>query len=108
MKFSEVVDRASEFLCRRERVSYRALKREFDLDDELLEDLKVELIDAKRLAVDEEGKVLVWMGATPVLSVESRVLSPPQSLIPRFWFTERFDTVDLHEAKTLLEELAEQ
>ena len=34
MKFSEMVDQAVEFLRRRARVSYRALKREFDLDDE--------------------------------------------------------------------------
>ena len=72
MKFSEMVDQAVEFLRRRARVSYRALKREFDLDDESLEDLKVELIDAQRIAVDEDGKVLVWIGATTVASV-SRV-----------------------------------
>ena len=62
MRFSEVVDQAIEFLRRRERVSYRALKREFDLDDEALEDLKAELIDAQRIAADEDGKVLVWTG----------------------------------------------
>ena len=72
MKFSEMVDQAVEFLRRRERVSYRALQREFDLDDESLADLKVELIDAQRIAVDEDGKVLVWIGATPVSSSESR------------------------------------
>jgi branched-chain amino acid aminotransferase len=43
-------------------VSYGALKREFTLDDDHLEDLKAELIEAKRLAVDEDGKVLVWTG----------------------------------------------
>ncbi|MGH9426507.1 MAG: hypothetical protein ACRD2L_09420, partial [Terriglobia bacterium] len=64
MKFSEMVDQASEFLQRRERVSYRALKREFDLDDESLADLKAELIDAQRIAVDEDGKVLAWVGKT--------------------------------------------
>jgi predicted ATPase/class 3 adenylate cyclase len=32
------------------------------LDDDYLEDLKDELIYAKRLAVDEDGKVLVWTG----------------------------------------------
>ena len=62
MRFSEVVDQAIEFLRRRERVSYRMLKREFDLDDEALEDLKAELIDAQRIAADEDGKVLVWTG----------------------------------------------
>lgn len=34
MKFSEIVDQTREFLRQRERVSYRALKREFDLDKE--------------------------------------------------------------------------
>jgi hypothetical protein len=48
MKFSELVDQAGEFLRQRARVSYRALKREFALDDEALADLKTELIKAKR------------------------------------------------------------
>ena len=54
-----------------QRVSYRALRRRFKLSDEELEDIKSELIDAKRLAVDEDGKVLVWSGRdqlpTPLL-----------------------------------------
>ena len=29
-----------------------------------LEDLKDDLIDAKQLAVDEDGRVLVWTGGT--------------------------------------------
>jgi hypothetical protein len=76
MKFSEMVDQAIEFLRRRERVSYRALKREFDLDDESLEDLKVELIDAQRIAVDEDGKVLVWAGGTTAASSQLPVANP--------------------------------
>ena len=94
MKFSEMIDQASEFLRRRERVSYRALKREFDLDDESLEDLKAELIDAQRIAVDEDGKVLVWLrpgemgkrgnGETEVVSAQLAVVSsqPPVSYTP--------------------------
>jgi class 3 adenylate cyclase len=46
-------------------VSYRALKVQFNLDDDQLEALKDELIEAKRLAVDERGRVLVWVGETP-------------------------------------------
>src|SRR5262245_3621048 len=76
MKFSEMVDQASEFLQRRERVSYRALKREFDLDDELLEDLKAELIDAKQVAADQDGKVLVWVGASPVSTTKGEDQKP--------------------------------
>ena len=46
------------------RVAYRALKLQFQLDDDTLEALKDDLIYAKRLAVDEEGRVLVWTGGT--------------------------------------------
>src|SRR5712692_8015821 len=66
MKFSEVVAQTLAWLQREGRVSYRALKREFDLDDEYIEDLKVELIETKELAVDKAGKMLVWVGASPV------------------------------------------
>ena len=66
MKFSEVVAQTLAWLQREGRVSYRALKREFDLDDEFLEDVKAEIIEAKRLAIDENGKVLVWIGAALV------------------------------------------
>jgi hypothetical protein len=46
-------------------VSYGALKVQFSLDDDQLEALKDELIEAKRLAVDERGRVLVWVGEIP-------------------------------------------
>ena len=63
MTFEEVVDQAMAMLQRRGRVTYRLLKRQFTLDDEALADLKLELIAGQRLAVDEEGTVLVWTGA---------------------------------------------
>src|SRR6516162_8818098 len=62
MNFYSVVDQAIALLRQRGRVTYRALKRQFDLDDDVLEDLKAELITAQRLAVDEQGAVLVWVG----------------------------------------------
>src|SRR5262245_278696 len=63
MTFEEVVDQASAMLQRRGRVTYRLLKRQFTLDDEALEDLKEELIYGQQLAVDEDGRVLIWTGA---------------------------------------------
>jgi hypothetical protein len=54
MKFYEVVEQVLALLQREGRVSYRALKREFGLDDDYLEDLKEELIGAKRLATEGE------------------------------------------------------
>ena len=62
MTFDEVLAQVLDLLQRQGRVSYRALKRRFDLDDEYLEDLKAEIIQAQRLAVDEDGVVLVWSG----------------------------------------------
>ena len=62
MTFAEVLDQAIVLLQRRGRLTYRTLKRQFQLDDAALEDLTVELITGQRLAVDEGGEVLVWSG----------------------------------------------
>jgi TOMM system kinase/cyclase fusion protein len=71
MTFEEVLDQAIAMLQRRGRVTYRTLKRQFQLDDEAMEDLQVELIKGQRLAVDEAGEVLVWTGAGPAQGVTS-------------------------------------
>jgi TOMM system kinase/cyclase fusion protein len=75
MTFEELLDQAIDLLQRRGRVTYRTLRRQFHLDDDVLEDLKEELIYGQRLAVDEDGRVLVWTGgahAPPGL-----IASPP-------------------------------
>ena len=63
MTFEEILDQAIAMLQRRGRLTYGTLKRQFQLDDAALEDLKNELIEGQRLAVDERGNVLVWTGA---------------------------------------------
>ena len=63
MTFEEVLTQALAMLQRQGRVSYRALKRQFGLDDEYLEDLKAEIVEVHRLAVDQDGTMLVWTGA---------------------------------------------
>jgi len=63
MTFEEILDQAMAMLQRRGRLTYGTLKRQFQLDDAALEDLKNELIEGQRLAVDERGNVLVWTGA---------------------------------------------
>ena len=64
MDFVAVVDQAIALLRQRGRLTYRTLQRQFHLDDAALEDLKDELIYGQRLAIDEEGRVLVWTGDT--------------------------------------------
>jgi class 3 adenylate cyclase/predicted ATPase len=65
MTFDEILAQVTALLEKDRRVSYRALKRRFQLDDDYLEDIKHELIKAKKLAVDEDGSVLVWAGPAP-------------------------------------------
>jgi class 3 adenylate cyclase/tetratricopeptide (TPR) repeat protein len=75
MEFYELLEQVLDLLRRRGRVSYGALKAQFHLDDDYLAALKDELIDAQRLASDEDGKVLVWIGdASPTPPV--RELEP--------------------------------
>ena len=75
--FEEVVDQAIAMLQRRGRMTYRMLKRQFDLDDEALEDLRLELIKGQRLAGDEDGDVLVWIGDAAVAPSPAPVPPPP-------------------------------
>src|SRR5215472_16691258 len=64
MDFYEVLGQVLALLQRQGRVSYRALKRQFGVDDAYIEDLKEEIIHAQHLAVDEDNRVLVWTGET--------------------------------------------
>src|SRR5215813_13925884 len=72
MTFDELLARVVELLRRQGRVSYGALKRRFALDDAYLQDLKDELITAQRVALDEDGKVLVWLGEGAKEETENR------------------------------------
>jgi class 3 adenylate cyclase/predicted ATPase len=62
MDFYEILDQVIDLLKQRGRASYRALKRQFALDDAYLEDLKVEIIKVQQLAVDQDGEMLLWTG----------------------------------------------
>jgi class 3 adenylate cyclase/predicted ATPase len=75
MTFDDILDQAIALLQRRGRLTYRTLKRQFDLGDDVLEDLKEELIYGQRLAMDEGGRVLVWTGG--VIPPESSAAPPP-------------------------------
>jgi class 3 adenylate cyclase len=82
MTFEELLDQAIALLQRRGRITYRTLKRQFQLDDDLLEDLKEELIYGQRLAVDEDGRVLIWTGGArmppeSIVTPPTHVASPP-------------------------------
>src|SRR5262249_10060130 len=88
MTFKEVLAQVIDWLQQDRRVSYRALKRQFAIDDDFLEDLKSELIEVQQRAVDQGGTVLVWTGDTgatapipapaPSIAVPSPAARPAQ------------------------------
>ena len=87
MDFYAVLDQIVDLLRRRGRVSYRALQRQFGLDDDYVADLKVELIDVQQVAVDQAGKMLVWLGdagtpSEPALKPSQSEQPPPTSPPP--------------------------
>jgi class 3 adenylate cyclase len=85
MGFFEILNHIIELLRREGRVSYRALKREFQLDDAFLEDVKEELIEVKGVAVDRDGRMLVWNGeteATPISASQSEQSTPVTHAAP--------------------------
>ena len=76
--FKEVLAQVIDWLQQDKRLSYRALQRQFALDNDYLDDLKAELIEVRRVAVDEDGRILVWTGDTPPASA-----TPAGSTVPR-------------------------
>jgi class 3 adenylate cyclase/tetratricopeptide (TPR) repeat protein len=82
MTFDEVLAQVLALLQREGRVSYRALKLRFDIHDDYIEGIKDELIYAKKLAMDEGNRVLVWTGdqetslPPPVASTSERAAPP--------------------------------
>src|SRR5216683_7794489 len=71
MDYDALVAKVIELLQREKRVPYRVLKRRFDLDDDYIEDLKIDLIEAKRLAIDEHDRILVWIGDAQAVTSQS-------------------------------------
>jgi len=78
MTFDAILAQIIDLLQRQRRVSYGALKRRFDLDDDYLKDLKDELLFAHPV-VDEDNRGLVWTGETASgQAVASPPAQPPQ------------------------------
>ena len=71
MDFYAVLEQIIALLQSRKRVTYGALKIQFQLTDDQLQVVKEELIDAQQVAHDEGGTLLVWIGEQPVVSAQS-------------------------------------
>src|SRR5262249_18745447 len=82
MDFYAVLDQAVGLLRQRGRVTYRALKLQFQLDDDQLEALKDELLYAYPQAADDTGRGLLWTGATEAVPPPAAALAPTQDRAP--------------------------
>jgi hypothetical protein len=88
MDFYAVLDQVVDLLRSRQRATYRTLKRQFNLDDAALEDLKEELLFIYPQIADEDGRGLVWTddtgsaSAAPTSAPSSTVLETRQAREP--------------------------
>jgi hypothetical protein len=64
MDFYEVLDQVIDLLRNRGRVTYRALRAQFQLDDERLETLREEILYAHEPSVQADDRGLIWAGDT--------------------------------------------
>jgi class 3 adenylate cyclase len=77
MDFYAILDQVVALLRQRQRVTYRALKRQFALDEDALADLTAELLYAHPQVRDDAGQGLLWTGEpAPAPSV---VVPAPQA-----------------------------
>jgi len=87
MTFEDILDQVLAMLQRRGRVSYRAMMRQFALDEAYLEDLKEAILFAHPQIIDEEGRGLVWTGDAgaipPPTPAPPQPLEQPVTLTPR-------------------------
>ncbi|MBI4517523.1 MAG: AAA family ATPase [Deltaproteobacteria bacterium] len=78
MSFLDTVARAKSYLREHGRVSLRGLKREFDLEDDALDELIAELVDIQQVAA-RQGKAIAWMGGTVQAGEAEPVAALPAS-----------------------------
>ena len=89
MRFFDLLAIVTALRRQRQRVSYRALRREFELDDACLADLRFELVEVEQIALDQDGEILVWEGegvagrqhaASPLRDAARAPLAPAPAL----------------------------
>jgi class 3 adenylate cyclase/tetratricopeptide (TPR) repeat protein len=83
MSFLDTVRRAKTYLEEQGRVSLRALKREFNLDDDTLDELIDELVEIQRVAV-RDGRALARAGGlTPAPTEPPEPERAPRDYTPK-------------------------
>ena len=102
MTFEEILDQAIAMLQRRGRMTYRALKLQFSLDDDHLEALKDELLYAHSQVVADDGRGLVWTGVAHLTPTPGSPPATDQARAP-LSYTPAHLTEKILTSKTALE-----
>ena len=84
MNFNDVLTQTIAMLREHGRVSYRALQRQFGIDDDFLSDLKDELIAVQQVAIEQDGRMLVWTGAAAPPLAAAPAPAAPRRPRPRW------------------------
>src|SRR5215470_17300765 len=88
MTFREILAQVLDWLQHDQRLSYRALQRQFALDDDALEDLKEALLYTHAQVIVDDGRGLVWTGtlastsAAPAAAVREPIPEASQAHAP--------------------------
>src|SRR5262245_42116852 len=77
MDFYVALDQVLALLQQRGRVSYRALKVQFHLDDDQLDAIKEELLYTRQGDIEEDGRGLVWIGGASAAPAPTSTRGPP-------------------------------
>jgi class 3 adenylate cyclase/tetratricopeptide (TPR) repeat protein len=77
MDFYDILDQVLTLLQRHQRVTYRAVQRQFGVDEDTLADLKDALLYAHPEVRDDVGRGLVWTG-TPDTALPAAAAGTPE------------------------------
>ena len=102
MTFNEVLSQTIAMLHQHGRVSYRALKRQFAIQDDYLEDLKDAILFAHPEVIDEQGRGFVWTGDAGTASVATSAPVASPELTP-LAYTPPYLAEKIRTAKSVLE-----
>jgi class 3 adenylate cyclase len=80
--FNDIISQTIAMLQQHSRVSYRALKRQFAIDDDYLEDLKEAILFAHPEVVDEGERGLVWTVDIVAVSLAADMSTTAQERTP--------------------------
>ena len=83
MDFSLLVTLTAMLLERERRLSYRFIQRQFDLADEAVDELRYELTVGRRVAADDAGEALVWIGHAGVEDEHRPLAERMEPSLPR-------------------------